>query len=72
MTIGAWLPIASAPRDIPILATDGKVMVVLMRGEVSPGVDWPDAVGCGGYDFEWHFEWSDLTHWMPLPALPPK
>ena len=64
-----WMPIETAPKRTPILATDGKVIVVLERGECA-GNDWPDAVGFGGYEWEWDFNWSDLTHWMPPPAPP--
>jgi hypothetical protein len=65
-----WQPIETAPRDTPILVTDGKIMVVLMRGDVGPGTDWPDPVGFGGYEWDWEFDWDDLTHWTPLPAPP--
>jgi len=64
-----WKPIDSAPRRTPILVTDGQVVVVLERGS-SAGDDWPDPVGFGGYEWEWDFNWCDLTHWMPVPALP--
>ena len=65
-----WQPIATAPRDTPILVTDGEIIVVGERGEYWRGVDrtWP--VGFYGDDWEWYFEWEDLTHWMPLPPLP--
>lgn len=64
-----WQPIETAPKKTPILVTDGRVIVVLERGECA-GDDWPDAVGFGGWEWEFNFEWKDLTHWMPLPALP--
>ena len=64
-----WQPISTAPKDTPILATDGKLIIVLMRGTCG-GEDWPDSVGFGGYEWEWDFEWKDLTHWMPLPEAP--
>ena len=67
---GGWQPIETAPKDTPILATDGKVVVVLSRGECA-GDDWPDAVGFGGYEWDWDFSgWHSLTHWMPLPKPP--
>jgi hypothetical protein len=64
-----WMPIETAPKDIPILVTDGKVIVVLLIGECGQQ-DYPDPVGCDGYDFEWDFDWKDVTHWMPLPEAP--
>lgn len=64
-----WEPISTAPKSTPILATDGKVIVVLERGE-NAGRNWPDPVGFGGYEWEWDFYWGDLTHWMPLPPMP--
>jgi hypothetical protein len=62
-----WQPIETAPRDAPILVTDGKVIVVL---KIDTGDDWPCPVGFGGWEWGWEFEWGDLTHWMPLPELP--
>ena len=71
-TPSAWRPIETAPRSTPILATDGKVIVVLERGECA-GKDWPDASGFGGHEWDWYFSgWESLTHWMELPALPEK
>lgn len=64
-----WQPIVTAPKDTPILATDGKFIVVLSRGTCA-GRAWPDSVGFGGHEWEWDFEWEDLTHWMPLPEAP--
>ena len=64
-----WQPIETAPKRTPILATDGKVIVVLERGECA-GKDSPISVGFGGYEWEWDFEWKNLTHWMPLPEPP--
>jgi hypothetical protein len=64
-----WQPIATAPEGIPILVTDGEVIVVVSRGECA-GAPWPDSVGFGGPEWDFYFDWEDLTHWMPLPALP--
>ena len=65
-----WQPIDAAPKNTPILATDGVVIVVLERGECA-GKDWPNAVGFSGYEWDWDFDsWGNLTHWMPLPDLP--
>ena len=66
-----WRPISTCPQDTPVLVTDGKVIVVVARSNLY-GDAWPDAVGFGGYEWEWDFEWKDLTHWMPLPPLPDK
>ena len=43
-----WQPIATVPKDTPILVTDGEIIVVVERGEYWRGVDttWP--VGFGG------------------------
>ena len=65
-----WHPIKTAPKNTPILVTDGKVIVVVECTICGSGDKWPDSVGFGGHEWEWAFEWNDLTHWMPLPKLP--
>lgn len=67
-----WQPIATAPRDTPILVTDGEVVVVVEIGEHWRGSErtWP--VGGFGDEWEWEFELEDLTHWMTLPKPPEK
>lgn len=65
-----WQPIDTAPRNVPILVTDGNVVVALKRAKHVLDDEWPDPVGFGGYEWEWGFQWSDLTHWMPLPDPP--
>lgn len=62
-----WQPIATAPYNVPILVTDGFMVVVVERGKLA-GEDWPEAVGFGGYEWEWDFTWGNLTHWMPCPV----
>jgi len=65
-----WQPIETAPKNTPILATDGIDVVAIKRGECA-GRDWPYPVGFGGDEWEWDFGgWEGLTHWMPLPELP--
>lgn len=75
----AWQPIASAPVNTPILATDGHVIVSCVMTEsdmpkrTENGLGYvteicPDAYGFSGYEWDWHFR--TLTHWMPLPELP--
>ena len=65
-----WQPIATAPRDTPILVTDGEIIVVVEKGLDRRGVDRAWAVGFAVDDLEWGFWWEDITHWMPLPPLP--
>lgn len=68
-----WQPIETAPEGVPILMTTGNLTVVAERGSIFPDSS-PDhiwAVGFSGYEWEWDFEWEDLTHWMPLPPAPP-
>lgn len=65
-----WQPIQTIPSATPVLATDGKVIVVLERGDAFRGGYCPHAVGFSGYEWEFDFVWGDLTHWMPLPPLP--
>lgn len=68
-----WQPIATAPNGVPILVTDGKVITVLMRTQINhSGKIFDNLVGAGfsGYEWDWDFEWDDLTHWMPVPELP--
>ena len=70
-TTGEWQPIETAPRSTPILVTDGEIIVVVEREWLLFGKEeWPEPVGFGGDEWEWSFEWADLTHWMPLPKLP--
>lgn len=67
-----WQPIATAPKYTPILVTDGSVIVSGEWGGLYEGIDtdFLDPVGLSGYEWEWNFELSELTHWMPLPPLP--
>lgn len=67
--MSTWRPIETAPSAKPILVTDGKVIVVVEKGDCA-GRPWPDPVGFGGYEWEFDFDWEDLTHWMPLPPAP--
>ena len=63
-----WQPIATAPRDTPILVTGGKVVVSGERGKLYKGSesDFLVPIGLGFYDWEWSFDESELTHWMPM------
>lgn len=77
-----WQPIATAPRDTPILVTDGEVVVSGEWGKLYEGcdTDFLDPIGLSGYEWKWSFDERELahgmptppllTHWMPLPPLP--
>jgi hypothetical protein len=63
-----WRPIETKPKNRPILVTDGRfVTAVLFESDSG----YPYGVEFGGYEWEWDFDWRELTHWMPLPE-PPK
>lgn len=47
------------------IVTAAEVDLDILDGEL-----WFDPVGCGGYDFNFFFKDSDVTHWMPLPPPP--
>jgi len=64
-----WQPIETAPMNTPILVTDGKVIVVV-ECELVCGKPFLAGVGFGGYEWDFDFEWKDLTHWMPQPNMP--
>lgn len=67
-----WRPIETAPEKVPILVTDGKLMIVIKRSRIVPKdpPTYMGNVGFFGYEWEWEIEWKDLTHWMPLPPPP--
>ena len=62
-----WQPIETAPKNMPIMVTDGVLIVVVELMEKYG----PHPVGFSGYEWEWDFSPINLTHWMPLPE-PPK
>lgn len=66
MTLAEWSPIETAPEGLPILVTDGEFIVVAQLDSTG----WPDAVGFRGNQWDWDFEETALTHWLPLPELP--
>lgn len=69
--ISDWQPIETVPRDIPVLLTDGRVVVAaVIDSEEFRGIVRVREYGFSGWEWEWEFLWKDLTHWMPLPALP--
>jgi hypothetical protein len=66
-----WMPIESAPKDTPILASDqfGVTSVVYWRDVSSSHL--PRYAWSSHYDNEYmHHVEAFPTHWMPLPSLP--
>ena len=59
----------TAPKNVPILVTDGKCIISVELGEWV-GKDWFNAHGVTGDEWEYEFDPRDATHWMPLPELP--
>ena len=65
-----WQDIGTCPKDVPVLVTDGTV-IVSASISLHPFF-WLDPVGFGGYEWDWDFDTKEITHWMPLPPLPDK
>ena len=66
-----WMPIESAPKDTPILASDqfGVTSVVYWRDVSSSHL--PRYAWSSHYDNEYmHHVEAFPTYWMPLPSLP--
>jgi len=66
-----WMPIETAPKDTPILASDqfGVMSVVYWRDVSSSHL--PRYAWSSHYDNEYmHHVESFPTHWMPLPNPP--
>lgn len=67
--LGPWQPIATAPKDMDLILTDGNI--VSQGGwlnDADYGADWEGQLHCAGW-------WSlaDIpapTMWMPLPRPP--
>ena len=59
--LGAWQPIETAPKGIPILLRS-------KRGRVADGLWIIANSNCGGW--AWAYVNIEPTHWMPLPAAP--
>ena len=61
------------PIRVPVLVSDGQTVAVSQFSPCFEGQPWSektawDAVGFGGYDWEWYFA---PTHWAVLPDPPP-
>jgi hypothetical protein len=56
------------PKDIPLIVTNGKKVIVMRRG---PADDKPDGLWYSTDEWEDPWEYKTVTHWMRLPS-PPK
>ncbi len=61
-----WRPIESAPRDIPILVTDG-IYVYQSSWKRNKGPGWHGPIPMGAYPKGCSLK---PTHWQPLPSPP--
>lgn len=68
-TVSGWLPIATAPKETPVMIFDGCIICVAEFQFWFDGHEgaW-GCVGASGYDCENDF--CAPTHWMPLPKAP--
>lgn len=63
--MSAWQPIETAPKD------GTRIMAYIARIEHTLIIYWePDTDSEPHWSDEEGFEWTDLTHWMPLPDPP--
>lgn len=69
-----WQPIKTAPKDTPILVSDGTYVVAATIDTEPLGPErrlWVRSYGFWGYEWDWEFMDNELTHWATLPE-PPK
>lgn len=66
-----WIPIEQKKPD------DGQEILAVARGyvfccEVNHNEDhtWLSGVCLGGYEWDFDYDWEDITHWMELPKPP--
>ena len=79
VNLARWISVKDQepPKGQPVLITDGKVIVVSFWTIQHTGTVeylW-EGYGFGLEDpmgWEWTFKNYEITHWMPLPALPGK
>lgn len=78
---GGWQPIETAPKN------HGREILVCEAGRTSAVVMWLDQanvmfgeeegfvsgwyISDGHNDPIWYRNWPSLTHWLPMPTLPP-
>jgi len=76
-----WIKVSDKglPFDKPILVYaktkwqfegDRGYMATVAVMKASSGSIWLAAVGFSGYEWEYDFEYKDITHWAELPEAP--
>lgn len=67
-----WIDIKKKipPLGKGILVTDGKTMTITRIEELGDKRRYMDGFGFSGYEWEYDFEYEDITHWMPLCNVP--
>ena len=64
------------PHDAEILVAynefngQKKIAAIKVDAKSFYGKLWMDGLGFGGYEWEYDFNWEDVTHWQPLPKPP--
>ena len=57
------------PDDgVGVLITNGAIITAAKLFPI--GCHWWDGLHFSGYEWEWDFNTSSITHWMPLPEPP--
>jgi len=55
-----------------VLVTDGEIVTAAERHDFfDSGIGWTGH-RFGGHEWQWDFDDSFITHWMPLPEPPKK
>lgn len=69
-----WISVKekTPPRGQDILVTDGEIITCTNLEDWEKGkLTLMGCVGFSGYEWEYDFEYKDITHWAELPK-PPK
>ena len=56
-------------KDGVLIYADGVITCATISIKAD-GSLWPRGHGFGGYEWEYDFEYEDVTHWMELPEAP--